>query len=519
MERLSELSNFVSRYKSSKIEIIGDSSNTLLNRLYNGIVDEHFGSDEEAARALGYEDSKNPSYKKLKYLLERRLINSVFFIDLNQPRFNDYQRALANCYKNFAAIRILFSRGSKKTAYHLAEKTIRIAQKNGISLIVFDLARYLKSYYSSIGNNSNKAKKYDIIQKEYGRLYMIELLADDYFNEILGEIHGKRGSLNDEKLIAKAKKYHKEIVEKSKGIVSNNLYFDTNQLRIIQYEIALDYQKVIEVCEEAIEYFQPLDYKRGLMRFNIQLFIAYISLGDLDKAFEQAEITFGYISESLFTWIAVKEIYLFLCFRSENYELAFDTFIEVLSNKNFKAQPKPIQEPWKVHEAYLHFFIEVGKIQPRNTKILKNFKLGKFLNEVELFSKDKSGFNVQILIVQILFLFRRGKIDEAIDKVAALTQYNHKYLRKDHTLRSNCFIKMLVVLITNQFHKEATVRKTQKYVKLLKENPIEKAKQSIGVEVVPFEDLWKIIIADLKNEFMYTPARKKRVDELFPRKK
>ena len=145
--------------------------------------------------------------------------------------------------------------------------------------------------------------------------------------------------------------------------------------------------------------------------------------------------------------------------------------------------------------------------------------MGKFLNEVPLYSKDKSGLNVQILIVQILFYFRQGKIDQAINRIASLNQYCHKYLRKDHTLRSNCFIKMLVILITNQFHKEATLRKTKKYIKILKENPIQKAKQSIAIEIVPFEDLWEIITADLKNEFMYTPARKKRVDALFPQKR
>ena len=76
---------------------------------------------------------------------------------------------------------------------------------------------------------------------------------------------------------------------------------------------------------------------------------------------------------------------------------------------------------------------------------------------------------------------------------------------------------MLVILLKNQFHKEAVERKTKKYLKLLNDHPIEKMRQSIGVEIVPFEFLWGILTKDLKNEFRFTPARKKRVDLLFPR--
>ena len=519
MERLSELANFVSKYKASKIEIVGDSNDTLLNRLYNGINDNHFTSDDIAAKSLGYEDPKSPSYKKLKYLLERRLINTVFFIDLNTPQFNSSQRAYANCYKNFAAFRILLARGAEKSAYHLAEKTLRKALENEITLIVFDLSRSLKIYFESRGNNPKKAKLYKAHQEKSGRLYRVEILAQDYFNDILGKISGKRGALNDKELIEKSRKYQEEIIKESKGFFSKNLYYYSNQLRILQYELALDYKNVIKVCNEAIEFLEPLDYKRGIIRFGIQLMIAYVSLNRFKEAFEQAERVFATNDKGVGFWFVGKELYFLLCFRSKNYELAFDTFIETLSHKNFKIQQPRVKEPWKVYEAYIHFFIEAGKIKPKKSKQLKKFKLGKFLNEVPLYSKDKSGLNIQILIVQVLFLFRKGKIDEAIDRIASLNQYCHKYLRKDHTLRSNCFIKMLVVLITNQFHKEATLRKTQRYMRVLKENPIQKAKQSIGVEIVPFEDLWEIIIPNLKNEFMYTPARKKRVDELFPRRK
>ena len=185
-------------------------------------------------------------------------------------------------------------------------------------------------------------------------------------------------------------------------------------------------------------------------------------------------------------------------------------------HKGLKRLPISFRYGWKLYEAYVHFFISKGLIKIKGyEKKLKNFKLNRFLNDIPEGSKDKEGVNIQILIIQVLFLLKDDKIDQAINRMQVLHQYSGKYLKKDHTYRSNVFIRMLIVLIRNQMHREAVIRKSAKYLKMLKDNPIEKSKQSIGIEVVPFEDLWEIIIADTKNEFRFTPAKVKKINEAF----
>ena len=127
-----------------------------------------------------------------------------------------------------------------------------------------------------------------------------------------------------------------------------------------------------------------------------------------------------------------------------------------------------------------------------------NFRLGKFLNEVPLFSKDKRGHNTNILILQILFLLEKKKHDEIINKVESLKQYVSKYLRKDDTFRTSCFIKMLCQLPAGNFHPINVERRTKDYFDKMMALPKEQARMDVDVEVVPYEVLWEKVLVFLR---------------------
>jgi len=76
----------------------------------------------------------------------------------------------------------------------------------------------------------------------------------------------------------------------------------------------------------------------------------------------------------------------------------------------------------------------------------------------------------------------------------SLNVYCHRYLRKDDTFRSNCFIKMLIVLPNAHFNKIAAIRKTEKLRNRLAEQPLETANQSSELEIIPYELLWELVL-------------------------
>ena len=79
--------------------------------------------------------------------------------------------------------------------------------------------------------------------------------------------------------------------------------------------------------------------------------------------------------------------------------------------------PENIQEQWKIVKAYTALFSE------------KKYKIGKFINEVPIFSKDKAGANASIIIVQMLHYLKMGKTHQYIERCDALSSYMNRHLK------------------------------------------------------------------------------------------
>ena len=169
---------------------------------------------------------------------------------------------------------------------------------------------------------------------------------------------------------------------------------------------------------------------------------------------------------------------------------------QATTHKSFRALPPDFKELWKVYEAYLAYLQQVNRLEHQETQ---QFKIAKFMNEVPIFSKDKKGVNVAIIIIQILFLFVQGKEIKIIDKVESLRMYVHAHLRNDDSLRSNLFIKMLLKMIQSNFHKSGTIRRTEQLRKKLQNTPMVSIGQSKYVEIIPYETLWEISLGFLSN--------------------
>ena len=115
------------------------------------------------------------------------------------------------------------------------------------------------------------------------------------------------------------------------------------------------------------------------------------------------------------------------------------------------------------------------------------------------FSRDKTGINISILVIQVLLLIAQGKKSKVIDRVEALRTYVYTHLRKDESFRSNCFIKMLLKMTEANFHKNGTIRKTEGLRKRLEEASIGTKGYSNYVEIIPYEKLWEISLGFLSN--------------------
>jgi hypothetical protein len=185
---------------------------------------------------------------------------------------------------------------------------------------------------------------------------------------------------------------------------------------------------------------------------------------------------------------------------SEDYLSAIELIIAVNEKKYLKKFPNYL-EIINTVLGYLNLLIDFKfiKISNKLKGKVPEFRLGKYLNSVPIFSKDKRGINISILLLHIAFLLQRKDYNTIIDRTDSLNQYAYRYLRRDDSFRSNCMIKMVIQMTKADFHPARTERYTADLLIQLKSVKLAGSGENIEIEMIPFEVLWEIMLKSLKD--------------------
>jgi len=508
MDNLKQLIEVVSRNKVRRIEIIGGPTNysSNLQKLYDGIASGRLTDDEAAANFFyGDNDNKQLNYTRLKRRLRRRLYNTLFFIDVGQPGFNELQKAYYSGYKDFAALKILIGRGARKSVRPLAEKIIRKALKFEFTDLIVEVAKELRYHYGAIEGDAKKFKEYTRLLNEQFAVWKAELLAEEYYLDLA--VNFVRSTATKLELEEDAKRYAAELLAFQGKY--NTYKFITSAFAVytLRYQIVNDYENTLKVCEEAVKLLEAkpeVAPKVAIFVFLLRKLACHIQLKNFERGKMIAEKCLTLVDEGTSNWFNAMDYYLMLLYHTGQLQEAYKIFLRAFRHPQFRYLFENISENWRIQEAFIHYFISIGKIQPEEADSHRKqtkFRIGRFLNEVPTYSKDKRGANITILILQILFLLHQEKYDVVVKRLEALKDYSHRYLRKGDTFRSNCFIKMLTQLPGAYFNRTGTIRKAKKYSERLKEVPLELARQSSELEIVPYETLWEYVLESLDEKF------------------
>jgi tetratricopeptide (TPR) repeat protein len=216
-----------------------------------------------------------------------------------------------------------------------------------------------------------------------------------------------------------------------------------------------------------------------------------------------------------FNWFKNLEYLFLLAMHTGKYQNAYEIFHEAIGHKSFDFLPENITEIWNLYRAYLHLLIDLEKVQAEPMdKQFTSFRINRFLNNMPLYSKDKRGMNIAILIVQILFYIQKGKYDTAIDRMEAIEKYCSRYLFKADTMRSYFFIKLLLVIPQASFHRKAVMRYATTHLKKLTAISSEVSHQYHKIEIIPYETLWELTLSSLGVTIVDVLSLKKRRQKL-----
>lgn len=489
MIELRELVGVIFNSTQKKVHLKVGSPNNLLQEFLEGIISGEFTNDFEASYKLYQTDPNYENYRKLKERLKLKLYDKILQIDFNNNLHSDSQKVYYTSHKQLSLVQILLAKSAKHNAIKLAEKLLKKSIKYHLTNISLELASILRGHYAT---NKGDIKRFEYFNDSVNSLLICrnaEIKAEEYYHKISINFTISKATRPDLEPLAI------QLVEDLEKSFSD---IETRQFKLFQYQLEVsrhqlveDYENVIAVCEKACNYFSNLDLNLNNMIFifKFHMFNSYLHLRDFSKGEKVAKEAISLIPEGVPNWFYLHESLLILAFSTENYNYALEIYKSVSSHPRFEFLYKTRTENWKIYEAYLNFLIKIKII---NTDTNINLKINKFLNEVPMYSKDKRGLNVAILIVQILHLLVKKDEEEIFNRIHALKMYCHRHLRNNENLRSNCFINLLIQFSKNDMDVRRTQILGKKYFEKLRETNFDASKSD--VEIIPYEYLWDLIL-------------------------
>ena len=495
MEALKQLISILNKKRLSKIEILDRSflseKESLFTKFYEGIVNGSFTSDDDASMFLYQSDSKDLRYRKLKSRFKKRLINTLYFIDLNEYQPDTQSRIFFELSHIRGAINVLMKLGNSFLPNKLITDNFDKALKLGDLEVLKEFSFKLlvdhavnmeaKDFFAEL-------ERFEKFQKASIKEYRAKIL---YYKSVI--IFQKKYS-NENILFLKEELEHLQASLDDDD--SFQTFYSLNKAFLFYYENEVDVEKLRYYCDANEQLFLRFSTQVKSMQigtnslYKIKLLIAQRQFNEAYTLCANVEHLFQ--PKGNYNWMVIKEFSFLAALQNEDIPTATGILEEVAAQLKFKHSTSPIQEKWKIYEGYLVFLDEY-----LNKKPFK-FNFAKLDNEVPTYSQDKSGFNFALRVLEILYQLAKRNFDDIIQRGDALRVYKNRYLHKNkQTLRSHAFIKLLIKMEKYDFDFAQLAKYESEDLTILKSTT--NRFNSGEWEVIPYDRLWEIIIDILKK--------------------
>ena len=436
--------------------------------------------------------------KRMLNRVENQLIEKIGLIGIEKNYSDDFGISTSLSYKRYVFILYVYDFGQRPLAIHYGKKLLREAEDDHLNDLCLLLSQFIEHYYSFV---TDDLKKSEIYAEKYKRHLQIidqkRTISKLYYDLVNRVVNNKSLISEDER-----KKYNNIIVDIKKYIYRNQASSIIQRVYSIIYFFYLltgDYDNLKKAAIEALNYYEiNLNHiKFQLYMMRLRKAVAHIYNGD----FEDSRLDFDKLIQQnprpgTIHWNSTFSYFFTLEMLSERYQSGANVLFKVTTESAFESLDDIWIQQWRIRSAYIHFLSKIGYVDLSESgkRRVPNFKLGKFLNEVPHYSKDKRGLNISILIAQFIILLADKKYGKLIDRTEALDKYSYRHLKNDQNLRSNCFIRMLLSLVKADFNAIRASRYAEKYVKRLSSTEMNLNEYSAEIEIIPYEELWKIIL-------------------------
>lgn len=511
MKIIRELSRIITPKRTKHVNLLSFNlkADSKLMQLYEGVKSGRFKSDEEAIISLYGNLKHKYKYSKLKYDLRKRLYNTIHLVELETETFDDDIKTTLECQKIWTSVKFLISAKAFQSAISILEKYFQKMLKYELTSMVMEASRLLRRYYSTFILDTKKQQYYDLLLEDYLSLYAAEVKIDGYYNHLMSMYAEDK---SPKKEVASIAASYIEVLNASYPKVVSSTFISLYKLiEIIKHMSQYNYAKTVEICDDAIEVLNERTVRRKvyLMLIYSQAIACHLQLKEYEIAEQKClETLQNHLKEGEFNWFKIKELQLQNAIYSASYQKAYLIYLDSVNHKYFTKLPNTFQEEWRIYSAYLEILILMNLISRDDIMERSEFRVNKFLNEVPVFSKDKKGRNITILVAQVILFIVKEQYGKVINKMEAIEKYINRHLNKNYHHRTIIFVKIISL-----FGKAGFAKRMVDWEKLnilnqeLSDKPLNIINPNYDAEIIRYEKLVEFVVACVRSEKTIKTAR------------
>ncbi len=462
--------------------------NTLLRNpetTQHQLVKELYGASTAANMA---------AFWQLRARLQGKLLNHLYFLDHDDPRYPVGRRHEMAIWQMLHQATVLQAEGEYTLATQRLRRCLLLAERDDYLHYALWAARLLRALYA----NQGQAAAYQALARTCAQLQQrlnweeeAETLHLDIRSAIVSTVTAKRALLpvlptiigQLESLHARAQTFN----------TATYLY----RARLTQQEMLGNFPEILRITQQATEQLRAgeLNERRFDVRYNHFMTVyAYLRSRQPERGLELAAEFEQDFHPSSNNWFAFEENHVLLALHAGRYALAQTLLATVFKNPFYQKQRAAGQQRWELYRAYADFLLPAaGGSAPRAAASVAQWAL-----QLPDFNRDKRGYHVAILILQLLYFLRRRRLDEVMVRLERLRKYQQLHLREDDTLRSRLFLRLLALLPEKNFNPRACAERGQNLLAKLREAP-QPGEAYAQIEVVPYEKLWELTLQLLQQ--------------------
>lgn len=493
MKFLEETLATVKHYGFTVSEIIGKENKKngkLWAQMLEGVEANKWKTEDDAAMELYGTLATDDRYRHTKERLRKRLLSLVLQIDPDKSFPSPKKTAGYEIMLKLSQAEILRRENAMYAAVELYEQIYRAATKFYFSYYVLHAVAALEHIWGQLGNT----ERMELYRSEYCKWYVI--IADEAeanrLKRRLDEFTMKTSSITPE-MRAQIPAIVAQLTNIADRSPTEVIVLQNYRARLANATFHRDYHEALAAITQVKKFFDSNDYlitKALQQEFDYQEFYCLLHLRRLDEARRAVERGLKNVNPVTTQWELLTRGEAQLGLHSGDYEVTARALDKLLKFK-YGTQRKDVtaRSRMVLLHGYFAYAILIEEINPSKhmKEIAAKFDIYEFLKQTNL-TKDKTGDNVAIIVLRILFLLEESNIEETLTKSESLRKYRQTHLKDPQFLRAASFMRSLQILLELDYNIPSTERKAKRYIEEMNSSTLE------GFEPVPWDKLWAIVL-------------------------